>query len=182
MPFDVNRFLREEFRPRTKAVPVPDLAPWFDGPAVWTVRNLSGTELALVNDAEKTSRNLEGLVAALAGAVSEDKAGELRQLLGLGGTPSDPAPGELARRLEMLRLASVDPPCDRGLALKLAEHKPTELWLLTNQITVLTGQGSEPGKANGSGGTPPSEPPSPSGIGGAAPSSSSAPTSSPSAA
>lgn len=163
MEFDSERFLRERFRPRERAVPVPDLAPWFrDLPEgevpVWRVRGLEGAELARVREAPGRAKTLEALARALAREGTAERAEALREALGLGGE----TPDDLARRIEMLMAGSVAPRCDRQLAQRLARVRPVEFYTLTDEITRLTGEGAEPGESSGSGGTPPSEPPSPS--------------------
>lgn len=189
MGFNPERFAAAQFTARTQEVRVPDLAAWFDQPEepasggeapalVWVVRGLTGPELAQVNQTVETSRNLEAVAAAITGAgKTTDKAEALQTLLGLGKD----LPGDYVRRLEMLILGSVEPPCTRQLAVRLGENFPIEFYELTNTIVRLTGQGSRPGESNGSGATPASEPPSPSGTSTDAPSTSCDPTSSPAA-
>lgn len=159
MGFNAQLFLQTRFEPRTEKVPVPDLRDWFEGEPVWTVRGLTGHELARVNQAAEAAGSLEALAQALAAQAPAEKAEALRQILGLA---DDDTPADLARRIEMLRLGSVDPACDRELAVALADRFPVEFYQLTNAISRLTGKGKTPGKPKGSGGTPPSEPASPS--------------------
>ncbi|HHB11934.1 MAG TPA: hypothetical protein ENK62_01885 [Chromatiales bacterium] len=154
MGFDSRKFLNTEFRPRTEEVRVPDLAPFFDGEPVWVVRGLTGHELARVNAAAEAARSMEALAEALAAQAPAEKAEALKQLLGLG----EDTPEDLARRIEMLRLGSVEPECDRELAVKLADAYPVEFYQLTNAISRLTGMGKLPGEPSGSGATPASEP------------------------
>jgi hypothetical protein len=58
----------------------------------------------------------------------------------------------------MLVIGSVDPRIELETAIKLCKVFPVEFMQLTNKITVLTGQGSVPGKPRSSGDSPPSEP------------------------
>ena len=160
MPFDLTKFAAADFTARTEDVPVPDLAPFFgDGdPAVWTVRGLTGAELARVNEATDAAKNLEALAEALASPAGREKAGALRSLLGLADGAGADVPQDLVKRIEMLRAGSVAPVADRQLAVRLADVYPVEFYQLTNAITRLTGQGKILGKPAGSGETPESEP------------------------
>lgn len=161
MAFKVERFMEARFSSRTQEVELGDLAEWFDGDPRWTVRGLTGPELARVNDSVQVASNREAMAAALMEKQGGrgDKTEALQRLLGLG---SD-LPDDYVRRLEMLIAGSVDPPCDRQLAVRLAEKFPVEFYQLTNAIMQLTGKGHRVGESNGSGETPSSELLSPSG-------------------
>jgi hypothetical protein len=63
---------------------------------------------------------------------------DARKALGLAGKET---PGEIAKRLEMLAMASVEPAISLQVAVKLAENFPVEFYQLTNEITELTGMG-----------------------------------------
>lgn len=144
MEFQASRFLAAAFEHRTEAVPMTgDLAAWFtvgEGEtAAWTVRSLTGEELARANEAEVKNRNLSLLVEAIA-ATDKTKAqriSDAKKALGV----SDDVPGEMAKRLEMLSTASIDPVCTLEMAVKLATTFPIEFYQLTNKIIGLTGMG-----------------------------------------
>ena len=89
---------------------------------------------------------------------AKDKTEAVKGLMGVNETPAD-----IAKRLEWLVLASVDPPCTLDLAVRLCETFPIEFYQLTNKIYELTGRGQVPGKQPPSGEIPKSEPASPSG-------------------
>jgi len=159
MGFDADLFMKTDFQPRTEAVPVPDLAAWFGGDrkaARWTVRGLTGAELARVNEAQAAAKDLAAIAEGIVSPEKREKVDALRKLLGL----ADDVPAELVRRIEMLEIASVEPTVDRAVLVKLAANYPVEFYQLTNAITRLTGEGHVPGKAGGSGETPASESPS----------------------
>lgn len=137
MGFDALRFEAAQFAPRTKPVPVPDLAHFFGPgePAIWTVRGLNSNQLHAAQEAGKRNTNIEAILEAI--AKTGDQVQAVRAALGIGsGTP-----GEIARRLELLVAGSVDPVITLTTAVKLAETFPVEFMTLTNEISVLTGQG-----------------------------------------
>lgn len=176
MGFDTTRFLSAEFASREEAVSLPDLKAWFpEGePPVWRVRGLTGAELAQVNESVDQARNVEAIAAALVSPDSAEKTGALRRLLGTAGD----VPPDLVKRIEMLLLGSVEPACERDLAVRFADAYPVEFYQVTNAILRLTGQGKRLGKPSDSGQTPGSESPSPSATPGAGSSTKSGRTSS----
>lgn len=180
LEFDINRFVSTQFERRTQDVPVPDLADFFAPPKakggkgkaaasesegegeankptpVWTVRGLTGAELAQVTEAKENNRRRAALAEGLLSSKGEQLTDAVRELLGTG----DAQPDELVKRIEMLVLGSVSPACSHQLAVKLSEAYPVTFQELTNAIMRLTGLGSEPGKPRRSSGTAKSTPPS----------------------
>ncbi|GAF96882.1 unnamed protein product [marine sediment metagenome] len=155
MGFDSKGFMNTKFQPREASVPVPDLKEFFeegDKPE-WKVRGLTGQELGRTNEAAERNRNIAAILEGLVAPGSHEKIESVRQLLGVGNeTPQD-----IARRLEMLTVGSVEPPCDIELALKLCTVFPIEFYQITTKIVGLTGKGHMPGKAQPSGKTTKSE-------------------------
>lgn len=139
MGFDIAAFERARFAPRQQRVAVPALAAFFgaDEKPEWEVRGLSAIELNRCLEAGKRQGSVEAIVKAL--ATSGNQVQAVRQALGLTAD----TPGEIAKRLEMLTIASVAPVVDLSAAVKLAEAFPIEFFTLTNTITELTGQGAE---------------------------------------
>lgn len=151
--FDVKKFHKTKFKPRTDDVPVPDLKNFF-GPKekpVWTVRGLGGQEIGQAKEAAAKNKNLTAIVDALAGTQKEKVQG-IKDALGIGKIPDD-----IAQRVAQLEAGSTAPECDTELAIKLCKHFPVVFYKLTNKILELTGKGSEPGKPAGSTQTPKSE-------------------------
>ena len=145
MAFKDKDFVNAEFKPRTEKVPVPDLADWFDegDKAVWTIRGLTGTEIARAEEiAEKRNLStaiLEGILTLRADEVKE----AITKLVGQG----DEIPAEMAKKIEHVRLGSVDPVCSEDLAVKLSRVSPTVFYTLAQKIWVLSAQGMSPGKS-----------------------------------
>lgn len=155
MPFDLGKFQGASFTPRTLAVKVADLKPFFgDDKPVWTVRGLTGPELARVHEAVSRNRNRAAIAEGLLSESQQEQIKALREMIGCG----DAVPDEIAKRLEMLVLGSVEPEIPHDAAVKLCTNYPAEFYLLTNKITELTGQGHEPGKPKRSSKTVKSEP------------------------
>lgn len=145
--FNVERFERAEFRPRTREVVVDALAPFFDEGErpVWVVRSLTSNELNRALDAEKDATSVDAIIKAL--AESGKQVDAVRAAL---GRRSD-TPGEIRKRLEMLVLGSVSPKIEMPLATKIAENFAVEFRLVTNAILELTGLGFDlvkPGAAS----------------------------------
>ncbi|NIC05267.1 hypothetical protein [Billgrantia bachuensis] len=161
MEFDVQKFTSAAFSPRTDEVPVEALRPFFKGLSAkqkpkWKVRGLTGAELALCNEAQARNRNRNAIAEGMLSGVDDKVAEAVKALLGADGK----VPDELAKRIEMLVIASVEPACTHQVAVKLAEAFPVEFNQLTNEIVKLTGQGGEPGKPKRSSGTKTSSSPS----------------------
>jgi hypothetical protein len=145
MKFNPERFEGAAFEPRTKQIKVESLRDFFDAgegdeegaPCIWTVRGLTGDELARCWDAEKLHKDLGVMLEGVASRAALAK--KARAAFGLDQKTTQP---EVAKRLEMLSLGSVDPQIDLPTAVKLAEHFPIEFFELTHAITELTGLGS----------------------------------------
>lgn len=137
--FDERAFMRAKFQSRTAEVPVPGLAPFFNGdaPPVWVVRNLTGDELAKSMESSVRQKSIDTVIKALSNQSAQIDA--IRAALGIG----DDVSVELAKRLEQLVIASVEPVIDKPLAVKLAENYPVEFYQLTNKIVELTGLGAD---------------------------------------
>lgn len=139
--FDANKFKQTELKQRTSAVPVPLLKDFFttkDEPT-WTVRALSGEDVAIMNEAQKRNQAMESLIGAAVSASMADKADAIKSMMGLG----DNLPDDTARRIEALILGSVEPICDRELAVKISVYFPTDFINLSEEIFKLSGQGGE---------------------------------------
>jgi hypothetical protein len=148
---NLERFAQAAAAPRTKDVPVPELAGWglFDEgePLVWTVRSLSALEFYRAaeaqNDAVRTLHT--ALAKALAGA--DGAVNALRDA-------AEQTPGEFSKKLDLLALASVSPAvgmAQRDVVVRLSEVLPSVFWRLVNEVELLFVQGAELGKSKPSG-------------------------------
>jgi len=146
MTFDLERFRGASLTPRQLAVPVPDLAAFFpEGePAVWTVRGLTGEEIARCNESNARHATIAATVQALANsaAAKADTVEALQTLLGYGTD----VPEDLAKRFDHLTFGSIEPAIDRATAVKLFASYPIVAYILTNKILELTGMGPDLGK------------------------------------
>lgn len=147
MGFDSRTFLKDAFQPRIESISVPALAAWFsDGEKPeWQVRGLTGEELARCNEIQQQQINIAAAISAM--TTEREKIAEIKSLLGI----SEKVPDDLAKRMEMLAIASVQPEITLDVSVKLAERFPIEFYQLTNVILRLTGMGQLPGKQQPSG-------------------------------
>ena len=100
------------------------------------VRGLTANELYTAIEAGNRQKTLGKILEAIAS--TGEGVADARKVLGFTGKET---PGEIAKRLEMLVKASVDPVIPLNIAVKLAENFPIEFYQLTNEITELTGMG-----------------------------------------
>jgi hypothetical protein len=158
MGFDSKAFQSAKLEDRTAEVRVPGLADFFeDGDKpVFTVKGLTGKELALCLEAPRKNKNLEAVTKAMAGSSDKDKIEAFRKVLGLDAG----VPDEFAKRLEMLVHGSVEPKLDHELAKRLAETSATDFYSLTAKISELTDMGKQVAKKKPTGQTPGSRQPS----------------------
>lgn len=152
MSFDLERFRGSLLAPRTARVDVPDLAHWFAGgaDAAWTVRGLTGEEVARSNEASQRHAIIGHAVEALAAASNKgDQVDAMRSLIGYGAE----TPADLAKRFDHLVFGSVEPAIDREIAVRLFQAYPVIGYQLTNKILELTGLGPDLGESPRSGST-----------------------------
>jgi len=147
--FDERAFLKAQYLPRTANVQVPELKEYFgEAEAVWTVRGMTGEELARTAELAARNKSLDTAVQALSSKQAE--IDQMREVLGVG----DDVPIELAKRIEQLLVCSVDPVPNRQAALKLATTLPILFYQITNEIVRLTGLGMDLKKSEPSGEIP----------------------------
>jgi len=159
MGFDLKKFSKAKFEPRTEDVSVPALAGFFDEgeKPVFKVRGLTGEEMAKTNEAQSKAKNISAVVEALVGSNQNEKVSGLREALGMS---EDTLPEDLAKRIEMLRYGCVEPALDLQTASKVFKVAPVEGFNLTNKIMILSGQGMTVGEHKASGKTRKSKQPS----------------------
>lgn len=160
MGFDLRKFKKAKFEPRTKIVDVPALRAFFSEgePPRFKVRGLTGEELGRVNDAQSRAKNISALVEVISSASGvKETASAIRE--GLGLSP-DGVPEDIARRIEMVAVGCVEPEMDLQTAAKIFRVAPIDGYSLSNAITLLSGQGMTLGELKSSGETTKSEPPS----------------------
>lgn len=145
MSFDLERFRGASLAPRQATVPVPDLASFFgEAEPVWTVRGLTGEEIARAKETSARYKTIAAAVEALASAAKtqSEQTEALQSLIGYGSN----VPEDLAQRFDHLTAGSVNPTIDRALAVKLFATYPIVAYTLTNKILELTGLGADLGK------------------------------------
>jgi len=145
MPFDNEKFQSATFKFREEEHPVPELKEFFSEgeKPVWRVRNLTGMEIFIVNEAmERNSRKNEAIEAIMSGERKE----RVEAMKEIAMTLPEMTPTEYVRRLEVFRLGSVEPKVTKEIAVKIGENFGNTLTHLSNRILILTTQGAEPGK------------------------------------
>ena len=141
MAFKSKEFLAQQFKPREDSVKVPDLADWFDGEPVWTVRGLTGQELGKANTVAEKSREIRAILEGLSSKNSKRVTEAVSQMV-------DPdTPLDIAKRIAMIQYGSVDPVCSEQLALKLCTTFPVEFYSISTKILELTGKGQTSGES-----------------------------------
>lgn len=160
MSLDIKKFLNQQFEPRIKNVPVPQLKPWFtsngqskddDGnvidikdaqPPVWKIRALNADEIGRADEAVANEGVTNQLLEALTSMNSPEVSEKVKELMGA----SKDTPKTIAKRTYHLIYGSIDPKCDYELAGKLRNTFPVIFYELTNEILQLSGQGFDPKK------------------------------------
>ena len=141
--FDVNSFMKADFKPRMAEVPVPALRQFFppdeEGNVlpVWKVRGLTGAEIAKTNEVASRNEKLTAVIDAFGEISKKDMTDSLKESLGLGSE----TPADLSKRLEQVVLGSVEPVITLETAVKLATVMPIEFYAISNKILELTGKG-----------------------------------------
>lgn len=144
MSFDLKKFEKAEFKPRTKGVSVKDSPLAFFFPKgedpEFKIRNLTAIENAIANDADAKNENLIAVVEAISKAVSKaEKSDEIKKAIGF----TDDAPKDIARRTEIIRLGCVDPQLDYNHIQKIGEVSVSDFYRISNEILTLTSRGAE---------------------------------------
>lgn len=144
MSFDLQRFRAASLAPRQQLVQVPELEDFFgEGVSpVWTVRGLTGEEIARSNNSSERVKLFAATVDALASAARSEQSEALKAMMGVTDVPED-----LAKRFDHLTYGSVDPKISREDAVKMFAAYPVVAYTLTNKILELTGLGPDLGKA-----------------------------------
>jgi len=145
MSFDIKKFKKTKFEPRTETISVPSLAEFFseENKPEFVVRGLTGEEFARVREAQAKYKNVSALVEALAGANQKEKIEAINESLGIG---AEGLPEDMVRRLEMIQHGSVEPEIDLEAARKIFQVAPVTAYEITNKIQELSGQGMKPGE------------------------------------
>lgn len=135
---DLKAFQNAEFVPRETEVTLDALKEAGFGDGVVKVRGLTAHELATAEESASKGKLLSDLVEKLAGA-GKEKVGALMDGIGF----HQDVPASLAKRLEHVRLATVEPQMELADVVKLAEAFPVEFSIMANKIMELTGKGQQ---------------------------------------
>lgn len=153
MSFDAKKFANTDFVPRTKEVSLPGLASFFPPPQlpVFTVRSITGEELARCQEeVEKNKQGRRALMAAAHTASAEVAAAVRTLLTGVRGGSGADTPDGYILSLNIVHTALVDPVLEYSQIVRLATAFPVEFGALRIAALELLGMGHEPKKALGS--------------------------------
>jgi len=148
MSFDVQKFRDAKFKFREEKVDLAgcgiELQKFFDDdePGVFVVRNLSGHEVGISNEAVKMASDMGAVVEKVLSQVSSEKAKGVGEIFGIGKTTAD----DVITRITKLKLGCVDPVLTHTDCVRIAEYFAYALWVLTIKIDSLTGMGSALGE------------------------------------
>jgi hypothetical protein len=157
MGFDRAAFMKAQWEERISEYPVndPDLIGFFDKEEkpIWTVRSMTGVEIGKANEAAQKQNISDAVLEGFMSRRSKEVKDAVKGLLGTDKV----VPEDIAKRIEHLMVASVEPKCDLDLALLVCKAKPLFFLQVTNEITRVTGMGMVPGKQKPSGKIPKSK-------------------------
>jgi len=144
--FNARNFMAAKLEARTQKIEVPSLARedfFWDCPKeerFWTVRGLTADEILKATEAKEQANNWELIAETFASALNnpQEKINALKDLLGIG----DKIHSELAKAIQMVVFASVEPKITIDVATKLAKQYPNDFFRLKNVILELSGQGA----------------------------------------
>lgn len=154
MGFDLAKFAKTAWEPRTADVKLPALSAFFDDgeDPVFKVRSLDGRELARMREEGERQKAFATLANKFASGQLKDVADAAVEALG------DDTPDEIHRYLYAVETGILEPKLDRGAVIILMRHQHGAFMALANKILTLSGEGSVPGESKGSGRTRASKP------------------------
>jgi len=144
MSFDLKKFETTKYNDRVADVEVPELIDFFDEDEkpVWKVRAMTGTEIAISQEAHEAIERQQKMFNAIVGKNTDSFVKALKASFNLDYNEKDGhTPEEIEKRLAMLRMCSVEPVCPENLAVKLLLNHGVVFYRLTNKIVELTGLG-----------------------------------------
>jgi hypothetical protein len=145
MGFNIQKFRDAKIKPRTRDIEIKELACFFDDDEnpIFKIKNLTGHEIAECNEAVKSNQQVRVMVEKLLSSNAREKADAICESLGVG---SNKTPDDLVRRINILRVGSVDPVLNNEDCVRLASMFPEQFYDLTNNILILTHMGAELGE------------------------------------
>lgn len=163
MKFNTQAFDAKEKKKRMEDIPIqnPQLKKFFepeteeetdDSPCFFKIQQLTGLEVAMVNQEISNSKNLDNVLDGLFGSVTKEKMSAIKDIIGIAnpakikGEP-DVLPDEYVRRMYMILYGLIDPVFEDVMAVRrFADHFPTEFYHISSKIISITGMGAEVGE------------------------------------
>ncbi|MEH6575791.1 MAG: hypothetical protein V7731_01820 [Amphritea sp.] len=140
MPFDVKQFDRATFKAREAFASFPALKGFFDEGEEpgFTVRGLSGTEIALAKQDAQRGRLVTETLLQMNSANEKEKVSAMLQEMGI----NDDDPAEVAQLLSHLEYGIIEPKLTRAQIVKLVEFYGVDMLVIGRKILELSGQGA----------------------------------------
>ncbi|MCK7542972.1 hypothetical protein MLC59_02150 [Marinobacter bryozoorum] len=133
---DLEKFRKADFKPRDTDVSLDALKEAGFGDGVVKLRGLTAHEIAQAEESAGKGKLLSDLVERLAGSGQE----RVTALMDGIGFHQD-IPAALAKRMEHVRMGTIEPEMELADVAKLAEVFPIEFTIIANKIMELTGKG-----------------------------------------
>lgn len=133
---DLEKFRKADFKPRDTDVSLDALKEAGFGDGVVKLRGLTAHELAQAEESASKGKLLSDLVERLAGG-GQEKVSALMDGIGF----HQDVPAALAKRMEHVRMGTIEPEMELADVAKLAEVFPIEFTIIANKIMELTGKG-----------------------------------------
>ena len=154
---DLKKFENAQFTERTKDIPVPQLACFFDKKEkpVWKIRCITGSEMFYAREAAvKSQKGMAELIEEFTkGTISEETTELLKAQIGLTvNTEKAPIHRDVVLRRHVLVYGSI-PPCPENIAVKLSNEYGEVFHKITNELFGLYAEGNDPGELKASGKT-----------------------------
>ncbi len=136
--FDTKVFMKQQYTERTEEVELTGMG------VTILVRGLTGEEVGRVNGIVAGRGGVDAIVTAL----SEGEVAEaFKTAMGIG----DDMPIDGVRRIEYLKMGTVEPKITQEVAVKMYRVYPMDVYKATNKILRLTGKGMKLGESKASG-------------------------------
>lgn len=140
MPFDNNKYMTTNFKPREDWFDFPSLKDFFEEGEKpgFKVRGLDAEEVATVRMKVDNSQDIQAFVEKLLNRSGAEKAEGILEALGMGEGDTPP---DLIRRYEIALLGTVEPELSKQTIVRIARDFPIEFYAWTDRILALTGAG-----------------------------------------
>ncbi|MBF0140071.1 MAG: hypothetical protein HQL74_07310 [Magnetococcales bacterium] len=140
--FDTKAFLTARFTDREADIELPGLEEWMPGgkTAVFTVRGLTGEEVARVREAVELNSSIDAVASKVSG-FGQYAAGLLMNVFGMMDPVGGSVPDGHVYFIAVVRQGCVSPKLDQEMAVKFGREYPIQFGMVAKKILELTGLG-----------------------------------------